>query len=65
MIKSESVTITQIAVDAKTVFGLGTDQMMYQWNFLDSTWHLFAVQREREVAPEAKTATPATPPPAV
>jgi len=48
--KSAEIKIVQITSDSKTVFGLGSDQMMYQWNFLDSSWHLFAVQREREAS---------------
>jgi hypothetical protein len=63
MIKPDTTKIIQITSDAKTVFGLGSDEKMYQWNFLDSTWHLFAVQREREAAPtDAKPAEPTTPP---
>jgi hypothetical protein len=47
-IKADSTKIVQITSDAKTIFGLGSDEKMYQWNFLDSSWHLFAVQRERD-----------------
>ena len=46
MKKSENVSIVQITNNTNTVYGLGSDQRMYQWNMLDTSWHLYSLQKE-------------------
>ena len=46
MKKIDSVTILQITNNVNTVYGLGSDLNIYQWNMLDSSWHMFIVERE-------------------
>ncbi len=61
--KPEDVTIIQIAANGQTIYGLGSDQKMYQWNFLDSSWHLYtAIRDTTEVQHPAPEATPVPPP---
>ena len=47
MKKPDSVTIIQITNNSNTVYGLGSDQQMYQWNILDTSWHLYSLQKEK------------------
>ncbi len=47
MRKTDAVTILQITNNVNTVFGLGSDQNIYQWNMLDSSWHMFIVEKEK------------------
>jgi hypothetical protein len=47
-IKSETTKILQVTCYNQTIYGLGSDEKMYQWNFLDGQWHLYMTIRERE-----------------
>jgi hypothetical protein len=56
-LKPETTKIVQITSNAQTVYGLGSDEKMYQWNFLDSQWHLYAALRDREEITKSPTTT--------
>ncbi len=42
------IAITQITNNAHTIYGLGADNKVYQWNTIDSSWHLYALKKEAE-----------------
>ena len=54
--KTDNVTIISITNNTNTIFGLGSDQQIYQWNILDTSWHLYSLQKD--ATETAKTATP-------
>ena len=62
MKKTDAVTILQITNNTTTVYGLGSDQQMYQWNILDTSWHLYSLQKEATEAGKSASSTPVTPP---
>jgi hypothetical protein len=53
MKKPDDVTIVSITNNLNTIFGIGSDQVVYQWNTLDSSWHVFALKRDRDEKPAA------------
>ena len=46
MKKPETITIIQITNNNATVYGLGSDQQIYQWNILDCQWHLYSLEKD-------------------
>ncbi len=45
MKKPEQINITQITNNNAMVYGLGSDQQIYQWNILDCQWHLYSLEK--------------------
>ena len=48
MKKPDGITIVQITNSGNTVYGLGSDQLIYQWNMLDTSWHLYTLEKDAE-----------------
>jgi hypothetical protein len=62
--KPDDITITQITHNDNTIYGLGSDQKIYQWNMLDGSWRVYSQKDREKLAAEAHS-TPAPTPPVV
>jgi hypothetical protein len=57
--KPENVTIVQITNNENTIYGLGSDGKMYQWNMLDGTWRAYNLKDREKLAQASESSKPA------
>jgi hypothetical protein len=48
--KPTDISIIQITNNGNTIYGLGSDQNMYQWNMLDGTWRVYNLKDREKMA---------------